>query len=292
MFYQSAYPETPPVVTGNRISLELSPFKDWFAIEDGERVLDVPATFASRNVVHVALKLLATSYTTFSLILSLLSTENWNIYFGGMTGISLTCSVIYLWLSLANSIKGVEQPRRLEKVSIWSRFQWFFFHFALHVSFLSTTLWWVTVYDENVTLTLENVSVHGGTLLALLLEGFLGNRTPIHWYFWWLTGLPMSLTFVLFTYLFTGLNVGSPDYEESDLIYQYFDWKNDIMWAAIRSAFVVLVISPVVQTLIFCISLYGRRHVDERANRKSDQSATQQQNGDTSLHETSSEEAA
>ena len=292
MFYRSAYPETTPDITGNRISVELSPLTDWFAVEDGERLLDVPGTFASKSTFSVALKIFATSYTTFSFILSLVSTEDWDIYFGGMTGISLTLSVIYVWLSLTNSMKGVEQPRRLEKVSMWTRFQWFFFYFALHVSFLSTSLWWTTVYDENVKLTLENVSVHGGTLLTLLLEGFLGNRIPIHWYYWWLTGLPMSVVFVGFTYLFTGLEMGSPDYEESDLIYEYFDWKNDTMWAGIRSAIVVLVISPLVQTLIFCLSLFGRRHVDERAKWKSSHSMTQEQNRHTSSHETSSEEAA
>ena len=290
MFFKSTYPETTSDITGNRVSLELSPFKDWFAVEDGERVLDVPGTFASRKIVPFALKVLAASYTVFAYILSIMSTEDWGIYFGGMTGISMTVSCIYLWLSLVNSIKGVDQPRRLEKVSTRTSYQWFFLHFALHVSFLSTILWWVTVYDENVTLTLENVSVHGGTLLALLLEGFLGNRTPIHWYFWWLTGLPMSLAFVGFTYLFTGLDMGSPDYEESDLIYEYFDWKNDTMWAGIRSAIVVLVISPLVQTLMFCLSLCGRRHVDEHSNWKS--SATPEQNRDTNFHETSSPEAA
>lgn len=290
MFYKSAHPNEPAAVPGSSISLEFSPFNDWFGVEDGEHLLDVRESFASRRILSIALKVLATMYTTFAFVYSLVLTNNWDLYFGSLTGFSLAGSVACLWVSLASSIMGVEQPQRLQKVPTITRVEWVLFTFASHISILSASLWWVTVYDEHVTLTLENVSVHGGTLFAVLCEGFIVNRIPIRWYYWWWTGLPVPLVFIGFTYLFTGLSIGSPDDAESDLIYEYFDWKNDAMWAGVRSAIVVLGISPFVQLLIFGLSLFGRKYVDEHAHRTTETSKTQEPIPATSVQETSSDE--
>lgn len=265
----------------------ISPLQDWFVVEDDEFILDVPGSFARRDILSLLLKLLGTGFVSFALVYSILNSHSWEAYFGDLTGVALFFSVGYMVLSLGNSIFGVTQPRRLERVSRAVRVQWLMFNLAIHATVLSVALWWSSQFKlGETTLTLENVSTHGGTLIVLALEGFLVNRIPIRFYFWWVTCLPVVLGYLAWTYVQAVVDIGDLDEEDSDALYKFFDWENDFVWAVIASVISIFGVSPFVQLMLSLISRYGftfgfhniRRYVDEEAFNKSDSSVTHPNN--------------
>lgn len=264
-----------------------SPLQDWFVVEDNEFILDIPGSFAPREFHSLVMKFLATSYTIFAVVYSMVKSESWEAYFGGLTGVALLLSTVYLVMSLANSLVGVNQTRRLERVAQTVRVQWFMFNVSIHATVLSVTLWWTSQFKPGeTTLTLENLSTQGGTLVVLALEGFLVNRIPIRWYFWWGTCLPVVLGYIGWTYVQSLVDIGDLDDEDSNLLYKFFDWENDPLWAGIASVISVCGVSPFVQMMLSLISRHGfmfgccniRRYVDEEEINKSDSSVTHDPN--------------
>ena len=267
-----------------RFTRDLDPRTDWFGVEDEDQVIDIPNSFAPRSPKDVVLKCLATSYVTFALVYSAIRSGDLDFFFSSLAGVSLIFAMCYMWISLANTIVGVDQPRRLEKVPNVVCFQWLSFNLALHASVLSALLYWISVFEYGeTTITLENVSTHFGALLVIILEGFVINRIPIRWFYWWATCLPVAVLYIAWTFLHSELEIGNPN-EDSDLLYKFFDWKNDLMWAGIHSAIAVMAVSPAVQSIAFAVSLYGiqcrniRRYVNEEELGKSDSSETQEAN--------------
>ena len=270
----------------------ISPLQDWFAVEDEEFVLDVPGSFARRDILSIVLKFLGMCYVSFALVYSMLNSNSWEAYFGDLTGVALFFSVGYMVTSLGNSLFGVNQPRRLERVSQAVRVQWFMFNLAIHATVLSVALWWSSQFNiGETTLTLENVSTHGGTLIVLALEGFLVCRIPIRFYFWWGTCLPVVLGYLAWTYVQAVVDIGDLDDEVSDSLYKFFDWQDDFVWAVIASVLSIFGVSPFVQLMLSLISRYGftvhniRRYIDEEALCKSDSSHPNNNHTDSDLEE-------
>lgn len=276
-----------PVGCSARCSHERNPCQDWFTIADENNTVDVPASFAPSSKVAILLKLLATVYVSLVWVFEWSGDDHKEFFFAYLSNWALTFSVVYTWLSLINSCLGVEQPRRhsdnvIGRIAV----QWYMFNLAALASIFALILWWVDVYDSSeTTLHLLNLSSHGGTLFVLLLEGFVINRIPIRFFFWWGTGLPFGLAYAGWTLLHSESDIGNPHKDDSDLIYDIIDWQDN--WGETLALFLVsiLLFVPIVQGLLFCTSIYGmpiccgnniRRYIDEEedgdddASRKSD----------------------
>jgi hypothetical protein len=263
-----------PVGCSARCGHERNPCQDWFTVADENNVIDVEASFAPSNRLAVLLKLLATVYISFVWAYEWSGEDHREFWFAYLSNWALSFSVVYTWLSLINSLLGVEQPRRhTDNVIGRVAAQWYMFNLAILASIFALVLWWVDVYESSETsINLMNLSVHGGTLFVLLLEGFVVNRIPIRWFFWWGTGLPFGLAYAGWTFIHSESEIGNPNDADSDLIYDAIDWKDD--WGETLTLFLIsiLLFVPIVQSFLFCISIYGmpvccgnniRRYIDE-----------------------------
>lgn len=96
------------------------------------------------------------------------------------------------------------------------------------------------------------------TLLAQYIDGFWINRIPIRFKHWYISVLPLTLFYSLWLYLQGEVldTIDNPDSTEDDLIYDEIDWKDDFGEALIYSVIIVFGIGPLVQVLLFVLSLY------------------------------------
>lgn len=242
----------------DRFTDELTPCQDWYKAEDQDGIFDVEASFAPPAVLAVFFKFLALCYVTFVFVYTLWNADNRAIYFGMLTYWALTFSVVYLWMSTINSIVGVQQPNRKDNVSFRVGFQWFMFNVAVHTSLAVVILYWLVVFEPDETaITFSSFSTHAGTCLTLLLEGFVVNRIPIRWFFWWGTGLLTGIAYLVWTIVHAKLDIGNPDKEDSDLLYDSIDWDDDLSGTIILFAVSILILGPIIQSMLFVTSIYG-----------------------------------
>lgn len=267
---------------------ERSPCQDWFTVADENDVIDVGASFAPSGWLPILLKLAATVYVNFVWFMELLDYDQKGMFFAFLSNWALTFSMVYTWTSLVNSFLGAKQPRRYtDNVPGRIAIQWYLFNLAALTSMFAIILWWYDVYDKGeTTIHFLNLSIHGGTLLVLLLEGFVVNRIPIRRFFWWGTGLPFGLAYGLWTWIHSGTDIGNPNEPDSDLLYDRLDWEDE--WGKTLAIVLVsvLIIAPILQSILFCLSLYGmpiccgrniRRYTDEESDdsQKSDLSESE-----------------
>ena len=238
---------------------ELNPCQDWYTILDGGQVLDVEKTFAYLTRVSLGFKVVSHLLFNFVFVYTLWIDDHRGIYFGKLTYWALTLCVVYSWMSLANTALGVTQPKRCaDNVQFRVGVQWFLFHAAAHLSLLVTFLWWVVEFESGeTTFNFKNLSTHGGTCLVLLFEGFVVNRIPIRWFFWWGAVLPINLAYFGWTVLHAKSDIGNPSRNDSDLLYDTIDWEDDA-WGALQTFLVsILLVGPFLQTLLYAMSLHG-----------------------------------
>lgn len=101
---------------------------------------------------------------------------------------------------------------------------------------------------------------HGATLVAQYIDGFWINRIPIRFRHYWVTLLPLCLAYSLWTFLqgfiFDIENPDRSEEEEQDIMYEDVDWDNDLMKTILIIVIVVFAVAPVVQSILFLLSLY------------------------------------
>lgn len=263
-----------PTSCCERFTSEFNPCQDWYCVGDPEGDFDVEATFAPCSLRSVALKVLALCYVTGVFIFSLWQYEDLAIYFGLLTNITLSFSVIYICLSTFNSIVGVEQPRPRDNVSFWVGAQWYMFHLAMYCNLVTVSLYWILEFErDETTLTFVGLSTHGGTCVVLLLEGFGVNFIPIRWFFYWGTGLLFGVGYLVWTLLHSMLDIGNSERDDSDLLYDAVDWEDNLGGTITMFAVTIIIVGPFLQTILFVISIYRwpfccgtnkRRYVEEK----------------------------
>ena len=119
------------------------------------------------------------------------------------------------------------------------------------------------------------------------------NRIPVRFKHWWLTVLPFSLAYSLWTFLQGFVfDLENPDRsidDEEDILYDDIDWDNDLTGTIMFTAILVFVAGPIVQIILFLLSLYHvpcvcmvdrRRYLDSVG---ADQVRAQHQQDDDSL---------
>lgn len=248
-----------------RCCINGSPLREWFVVEDGTRLLDVRASFAPQTPIALLSKVLATAFLLFALIYTFIEAEHLQTYFESFSTWSLLFSVGYALTSLINSILGVTQPKRLENVGGKVRVQWVLFNTAMHSNVLSLALFWSCYIidaddDDNSThstdLNVSNLLMNGVTFLVMLLEGFVVNRIPIRWRYWYFTCLPVVMLFLGWTYLHSRSN-------ENVGLYEFFDWNDDdeLFNTICNVVGSILVVSPLAQVLLLALSWCARRYI-------------------------------
>lgn len=165
--------------------------------------------------------------------------------------------LIYHLFSVWNSFADSEDMNWRIKIT------WYLYNLVAHNTILVTLLYWALDYDSSsTTVTFNVMAPHGATAIVTMMEGFLVNRIPIRFYHWLGAVVPYQIAYLVWTILHMKFDIGNPhkyDVDEEtndDTLYDVVDWKDDALGTAITFVIVVLVVGPILQLLLFTLSLY------------------------------------
>jgi hypothetical protein len=237
-----------------------------FRAEDGEREIDVPATFSPRNY-WTLLKPIHLGVTFYTIYLGFGSDPR-AFYFAYLTNWALVFSALYMILSILNSVFPILQPPPGQTViSRRGKITWMMFEIAANLGVLVTVNYWLLVFDGD--LTVQGVLGHGVVAFLVLVDGLGVNTIPIRLRHYLEFVLPVASLYLLWSYLQSALNIGNPDNQDEDaetnddLIYDALDWKGNPGETAVLGVLILFVLSPVAHFLLWTISSYRRRYVEE-----------------------------
>lgn len=248
------------------VSSELNPCQTWYSAKDKVtgRVLDIPATFAPTGLHAVGLKLILMLLAIGVLAYCYVEVDDGIFFFSHFTYIALILQCIYHFLSFLNSTcPTLRQPEEELPVRGRAKATWFFFNMALHASISAAILFWSLDYKRSQDkVDLATILPHGPTAILIWLDGFWINRIPIRLFHWWSAVLPLQLAYTGWTLIHAYLDIGNPtrsdqdDETNDDAIYRDILWKDDFVETLVIFIIVILAVGPVVQFLLFLVSLY------------------------------------
>lgn len=251
---------------------ELNPCQDYFSSTDPNgKTLDIEESFGPSSVYAILAKLALAGFTIFTWVSMFLASDYRDFWFAYLTVWTLCFQIVYHVFSLWNSL--VPPPGINRRVKM----QWFFFNFVAHLDIVVAMLWWGTVYDPDDNLTFNLVAPHAATAVIILVEGLIVNRIPVRFYHWWLAVLPIDIIYSVWTGLHAVFDVGNPNENDNDhdtnddALYSAVDWKEDALGTAIFIAIVIFVVGPIVQLLLFVLSLFSpccrvsRRYLEDNS---------------------------
>lgn len=156
-----------------------------------------------------------------------------------------------------------ENTNQFETANILSKFTWVMFSVASVMECSIVVLYWAFDYDPSRnTLDLNNFNVHGLCGIIVLLQGFLVDRVPIR------------IKHIVFTFfvgcIFCGwtaiqnlvLKSNPMQDDDDDALYDVLKWRENPTGAAILSAVVLFGAFPFFTSLLWLMSLPGRRYLE------------------------------
>mmetsp|Transcript_9980 Transcript_9980/g.19177 ORF Transcript_9980/g.19177 Transcript_9980/m.19177 type:complete len:306 (-) Transcript_9980:67-984(-) len=241
---------------------EWSPCGDYFFVHDPvtDRTLDIPESFAPLNPFLVVGKILLGAVTLGTMAYVIVEREHKEFMFAYLTYWALAFQCLYHILSISNSIlaSAIAQPKFYVEGRV--RYTWMIFNTSMAASIIVAAVWWGTIYDSDEKLDYEKIGPHGATLIAQYIDGFWINRIPIRFRHWWVTLLPFSLAYAFWTFLqgfvFDLENPDRTEEGEEDILYEDIDWDNDLTGTILVTVMLVFLAGPIVQILLFLLSLY------------------------------------
>jgi len=166
------------------------------------------------------------------------------------------------------------------KVSKRTLITWLFFTLAAIAQITVTVLFWGLVYTSG-TPSLFSVLAHGVIFVLVWVDGLVINRIPVRLRHWLELCLPMFVAYVIWTILQSPLvfEIDNP-FVNDDRIYPVLDWDEKPLFSLGMVSGLVLVFTPIAHTVLWGLSLAGRRYIDV------DAAADDNKNeGDEELHE-------
>jgi len=205
------------------------------------------------------------------------------IWFAYLTNLSLLMAMIYSGLSLVNTIFPVatdsssvsddsKDTSEEGVVSTRTRITWAFFTLAGFLQTLITVLYWALLHPPEARglFLYSMIILHGGVAALILVDGLLVNRIPIRMRHWLEICLPFTFMYALWSLLQSplALDLENPYMDafgaDDDKIYPVLDWEEKPMLTLALILVSAFVVSPIFYTLLWAVSLPGRKYIDAR----------------------------
>lgn len=187
-----------------------------------------------------------------------------SFYLAYLSHWGLLLSVIYLTLSLTMSLVKPLQHYRFVVNTTWQLFS-----LSAVFEIIITALFWILDYDpDRHDIKFTTLTTHGVCLVCVLLDGHLLNRTPVRLKQGIVT-TALAATYVIWTVIHTYAIGDNPTNADSDLIYDVIDWKDSFGSSLILCIIIICAVTPLLHVLIWSISLFGRRYVEQEQEESS-----------------------
>ena len=227
--------------------------------EMDDAMIDVRRSFAPPPFLRsFFLKAIITGWALAILVTDITSGD-WNpisSYFIYFSHWSLAITIMYLLVSLTNTIIGVPEQRPYEDVpSFMVRFAWGLYPTAAVSQMTTTIIFWVLQFNPNEPVTYKMVMKHGGLMLLVLLEGRFVNRIPVRQKHLLFPMVFMSL-YVVWTVIHDVLNLGNP-YSDSNATYEALDWNKSLIQSIVSSVILVFGVTPFLFLNVWLLSIWS-----------------------------------
>jgi hypothetical protein len=238
-----------------------------FRAADGSREIDIPASFSPSGLFYGGGKAFNVGVAAYAIYLGLGRDPRF-FWFAYLTNWNVTISTLYLLCSFGNSIFPVAQPAA-GKTVVGARVKltWALFTLAANIGLVVTIAFWSLIFDG--VMDIATVFPHGILTFAVLVDGFLLNTIPIRLRHYLELVFPFATAYMIWSYLHSVFGIGNPDQADEDsetnddLIYGVLDWESNPKATAVVAVSIVLVLSPVLQFVLWMFSGCRRRYVEE-----------------------------
>ena len=241
------------------------------------KVIDVQRTFAAKPFYAIlTIKLIFTGLCLDTLFrdLILYNDDTRYFYLSYLTHWALLISEIYIVLSLVTTLLPIttEQPVRGMPPNSMVKLTWAFFSLASTMEAFVTLLYWYLEYQPGMEVGYFGYMKHGGVCVIILLEGLLVNRVPMRMHH---IRYPIIVATIYITWnIIHGLwtDIGNPnstgddnqdDEADDDAIYASLNWEERPLYAAIVSFLSIFVLTPLLFTAVYLLSLPLRRYIND-----------------------------
>jgi hypothetical protein len=257
----------PDYSCGKRFRAEWgSTYPGWFSLQEGDKTLDIPASFGSTTLPVRVIKFCLMGWTLGTLIYKWSTySDNPDFFLAYLTHWGLIFATLWLMTSFVNSLVPPSQPiNKLphDSISLWTKYSWLMFEVAAQFTFVVTVLYWTLDYQPGVTkITYVNLFAHGVDMILVWIDGLVINRIPVRWKH---VFLPMFLAACYVAWLvihqvltdigIPGEGDGNPETND-DLIYPAVDFETKTTFSSVLCVMVVLVFVPLVHWLLWGLSL-------------------------------------
>jgi len=273
--------QTPKPNCCRRLMTELNPCQPWFAVQDRatERKFDIPESFSPATCLAFVWKVAATGLTIGTLVYNIVVNANPEFYFAYMTNWALLVSVLYLSISLWNTVAASRTSQPPDRAGCRIRTTWVLYELSMHLQLVVTIVFWALIYEPGVTaLNFVSIVPHGVIAFVVLVDGNFVNRIPVRWTHWYGFVMPVEVLYVVWTVIHAlATDIGNPNRSDNDpdtnddSIYKPLSWNDNWQRSLILSVIVVFGVGPVLYYAMWLVSLYHvpcacwkdrRRYVD------------------------------
>ena len=272
---------------GRRFRAEICCAISLFGTMDSNgKVLDLDASFCIRRMggwKSLIVKFICFVLITSTLITGINDEPSTRFFLAYVSCWTLVWSVVYITLSLFVSI--------FSNPPAWAiNATWFMFSVAAVHGPVITYIFWTAEYAPSTyDLKYSVIMMHGPTWALVLLDGFLVSKIPVRLMHYWICFF-FGILFLCWSLIQAFLPVDNP-YKDGDAnggdesLYDVLDWNNDPVPSAGLSVLLLLIAFPVIQILLWMMSLPGRRYIQESDSGETADPHEQEQPGSSSPKE-------
>ena len=272
----------------------------WFSIQEGDKVLDIPASFGLTSwtvrLFKFAMMILFNATTAYKWYLK---RDHPAFFLAFLTNWGLLFSCLFTIMSFINSMAPPAQPKRpSDSVSTWIKVTWLLFAVASEFTLIVTLLYWSLDYEPgapNNDLGFVNIFTHAGVLLVWPL-GLLVDCIPVRLKHMMVSAF-LAACYVLWLVIHQlATDIGNPNNPETDddLLYEAVDFKEKTAFSTILVLLVIFVITPLMHLLLWSLSLlscpcncsgYNRRYISETKDKSTTAGTAAESTANVNIYE-------
>jgi hypothetical protein len=229
------------------------------------QVIHGPQSFSPAGSCTLLAKTIPMAWTVSLLVLGLFGSEPPRaFFFAYLTNVTLLTATVYFLISWWNSLvatacSAMTSSQTSPNIHLMHKIVWALFAVAAPAEIVVTVGYWAMDWDGTMETALDyqNIMVHGGAMILVLIEGLAINRIPLRLRHFGLLVLYM-MAYLVWTLIHAFTMIGDPTSQDDDSIYEgVLDWKSDPLTTAGYAALFIFGLAPVSFLLVYGMSLYS-----------------------------------
>lgn len=239
-----------------------------YSVNDSKGTLDINETFhIGRGILSWVgvLKTITFAISIAVLVYAFYKHPAPSFYPSYLTPWGVVFCIMYLGGSFWLTVFGFPDNSNREQATKLVKFTWMFYSIAAVLGCCIAVLYWGFVWYPDRGIELNNVMTHGGALCIVLLQGLVVDRVPLRFKHNFTWGTAIALIYLGWLAIHGLVVKYNPVKDEGEgALYNSVDFDKNPTGALILAGIVVFGAIPLFTTLLWLLSLPGRRYLDEK----------------------------